>query len=1710
VNAVLSLPQNHKNAVPLLVAEGANVVLGPAEAINSHQGSAAFRRQTRVLVAQLVLSEWRRRELTPDKARLCVLYHTESELSAYQRILVAPEGASTQKAIKGWRDVQRGQDAVRGRQVYLSGLKKTSAVFVMSDASYYFTTEEFVDLMEGHDLLKAPECKGVTVFVVSRFLPDKEKSLMVERFRAPGCSLPDGVAPKRRPRPSAEDSLESDEEDKPAEMVFDDVDTVEAVAEFRNGEIHFHASTSSSDSFYQHKVSNDLLTRPRVTVKVGTRHLECQSHVERHCGPYAVVRVLLRCVAADRVQADAPKREWAMPHSFLCYDGKLVGGTMTTLLHSFRTDLEQSSSVSSSVASALRRTLFQLPESQRKCLDKYDSLLVACARTSLENAVALSRGAAILALPHMPGAQATVDHQVAQRLVASSGVSLSVGASVARLTRKQTHVQFIAELFGAIAELAGFLWDRIKSWALSLLEGFKTNVCTESTPLMEPLSVLGATVRLSLFALRKLKAFTSRAQGIMNRIGKLGVTASYLKWMHEHPRAAVILEEMGHVAVCVITAAAEECLKKAGGFHLAAIFGAIESIIVVAHELLSGVGGSKSELALVVTKAILRVAAHVILWLAPLWVSVPLHALFNYIVTKGSRRRMFQGLYDKLAAYQFDFAMFDQPVEPLAASMPSEKWAEKAECLFVREPDGELIPLADLSPLINFEGGVPKVTRVPRLINPITHLFSKPVGDLKTVCLVAALRLDAVPAFKPQHGMWRATTDEFTEMLAAIDDRGFQMMTVEETVAYFEDRPWTNAHKKMRISQFLAATAGSRKAEKALSVKTDEILVVRDALGDENASDVNKSRPLCPVDEVGVLATQWVVPCKRWLGRRWYWSFLDGEWIATTHPVGDMCFVFVYVLETRADLITATVRELLRECCVVWLAHGDDMVGFWMNDDGLILSFVFDFETCDLSCGKSYQKAFKRIVEFATSGEAEEWLELFMEAKTGLFRVVTAETEINGIDVFYKKDDVTTITGEMATSLLAVGGQLFPIPRVLRLMGSNISQLPNIVCKVFNACGFNPKFEIDPDDGTFWRDPEAVTFLGGAFVISDDGDASWYSLGLVKQAFLGHSTLPVTHAAQRYDAAVCVSMPDILATPCGRAFRRMLIHVWQLDPIFIAESLAAWKVDLMHTNRFLAETGVDYVAPRISRRDYFRGMQKLCASAGYPDPQVDLEQFCAECDAGIVFGSIGETPVISTNLLPFYVARFGKPASAAGGDDSFEMMPLCLIKNAYDLGGEIFAKCKNTTQQQSSFHGMPGKDKSTDKKGRKARTAVRRPANAALAAAAKVPNRLPKALGNQLRSLSDPLTRQDEAIFGYLNTVADPFITVPCGVPLILGSGGVITEKAAIPRTFTVKANAAGFGFLTMNADGWIAEATYQYASYSGGSQGSNVWYTDGVAAYAGVALPAVAATTATVGLVSSATTLVDGSWVANTNLRMIGMGLQVWSDDAELTTKGDIYVISTSEPYGAAAQGALPGTTEAILTGLNAAIVSLETRPLAGWVSGQVMSTAAIPSDAQCFKFVQPVAVGNQTFGYPQIGVMMTGCASGQTLKVKTIVLYEYEKTQTNRVGDVAEPTLSAPESDISGGLNHLSKLGASNGYAAPHVPSGIHGGKGTQAFVNHLTDSRPLKVPSLVAEMKNPSMDWGATAKHALSWGAKKAASFLPSWASGIANNLIGTFLG
>jgi hypothetical protein len=348
-----------------------------------------------------------------------------------------------------------------------------------------------------------------------------------------------------------------------------------------------------------------------------------------------------------------------------------------------------------------------------------------------------------------------------------------------------------------------------------------------------------------------------------------------------------------------------------------------------------------------------------------------------------------------------------------------------------------------------------------------------------------------------------------------------------------------------------------------------------------------------------------------------------------------------------------------------------------------------------------------------------------------------------------------------------------------------------------------------------------------------------------------------------------------------------------------------------------------------------------------------------------------------------------------------------------------------------------------------------------------------RALKQQMSSLISPLTRQEEATLEYAHTLANPWIEEPAGCPLILGSGTVRTNKAQLTFEGSSIANSAGFAFVAVDLDGWVTvgpDATdalpVQFTSYSGGTQGTPIWYS--AANFAGgtggttTSLPAATDTTAITGLLSQPTKLLDGTVNNRTGVRLVAAGLRVFSDAAVNTAQGKLAVIAASQPTNTKANGGLPLAAYADISGAPQDLVSFETRPCAGWKSGEALHVVGIPTDPSAFQLNDLPAAGSTAFGYPQLAAILTGGASGQTFTWQVVFDYEFTFSMTNLTGVSDDPIYNAGPGAISNITSSMAQQGA-----AKAGPMALTNGKntvGVKGWLSHVHATQPGRAPEVL----------------------------------------------
>lgn len=473
--------------------------------------------------------------------------------------------------------------------------------------------------------------------------------------------------------------------------------------------------------------------------------------------------------------------------------------------------------------------------------------------------------------------------------------------------------------------------------------------------------------------------------------------------------------------------------------------------------------------------------------------------------------------------------------------------------------------------------------------------------------------------------------------------------------------------------------------------------------------------------------------------------------------------------------------------------------------------------------------------------------------------------------------------------------------------------------------------------------------------------------------------------------------------------------------------------------------------------------------------------------ARTLFRLLGQTPSIEFLMQFCYECRHNR---------NLVSLLTVLFASGWDV--ELPDHAIGLNVRAPSLQGKANMKKQPKQKVNKLAESANTPANARRVGM-EVMNAMPtKALQNQFQTIMDPLTLQDVSIAEYLLTLGDPWVEDPAGVPILIGGATLRTLK--IQQLFEVQAiaNSSGFAMVAVDCDGWVVTSAGTrscYASYSGGAQGSPIWYTN--ASYAGVFTPTAGSTTGTAGLLAVPLNLLDGQVTSETDVRLVAAGLEVFPDASANTSQGKLAVVAITKPSDSAANGSLVSTTYAILSSQPQDIVSFKSRPVSGWRSGHASRVVAIPNDDNNFEMWKPPAVGGGIYGYPQLAAIASGFAANQTFTAKVVLDYEITIGKTYVTGVAAQPVFGADASEVFSAVSHMPGPATSG-------PIGGFSGSGMKGFTNHLAVTRPAKLSHVGALAGASTGGAGGTFSNLFSQGLKWVADKGMGMVKGIVKNI------
>jgi len=309
--------------------------------------------------------------------------------------------------------------------------------------------------------------------------------------------------------------------------------------------------------------------------------------------------------------------------------------------------------------------------------------------------------------------------------------------------------------------------------------------------------------------------------------------------------------------------------------------------------------------------------------------------------------------------------------------------------------------------------------------------------------------------------------------------------------------------------------------------------------------------------------------------------------------------------------------------------------------------------------------------------------------------------------------------------------------------------------------------------------------------------------------------------------------------------------------------------------------------------------------------------------------------------------------------------------------------------------------------------------------------------------MREKLTQQDAGVAGYLMGLTTP--TAPCRPPWVLGDFQLDTNTYSYVFSGVATCSSAGFGYVGAVPDGWSesgndAGPAYQFCCAT--NAGKPFWYS-----------PSGTTTTVTapVGDVSGATHAgldlpkLDPGFTTLSRYRLTALILTVWPDSPQQTTQGDLCVaFATSEE--ALEAGALNNVTWATIAGYPQEYVTHFELPLSNWDPAKASHAVAVPFSENCFTFnYMPTSGRTTAAGFLMVAVI-TGAASGQTMRFRAE--YKYETTAPTSYQTGLTPILGmrnpVPKETLIPHLNALRPL------AISHAPVEALPAKGMLAMKN------------------------------------------------------------
>jgi len=329
------------------------------------------------------------------------------------------------------------------------------------------------------------------------------------------------------------------------------------------------------------------------------------------------------------------------------------------------------------------------------------------------------------------------------------------------------------------------------------------------------------------------------------------------------------------------------------------------------------------------------------------------------------------------------------------------------------------------------------------------------------------------------------------------------------------------------------------------------------------------------------------------------------------------------------------------------------------------------------------------------------------------------------------------------------------------------------------------------------------------------------------------------------------------------------------------------------------------------------------------------------------------------------------------------------------------------------------------------------------------------------QNLIDVFTKQDESLVGYLESVTNPWSEGAGRVPLIVGGFVLQTDTFQTVYEGEAFAGAAGVAMVSCDASGWVENANtgapaFQYESYAAGVQGSPI-FSSSIGTIA-TSFPTTSSF-AGVNFTPTNSRVVDPAWNTLTRMRVVSMGLEVWSSASQNLASGKILIASTVLPNELAGNGAIAGCSYNQLVSTPQRLIERSEAPLGNWATGVVLRAFAIPSVPVCFELNQLPATGATLYGAPMLGAIAQGMTSGQSFSWRVTYNFEACADVSNKTSVELPRTIHAGIDRVAGALPHIKPYSAMVGNTATlnRMPVAAH------ALVQQMSETRPSHALAL-----------------------------------------------